>query len=161
MKTKHLSCALLLLAGSPNAEALSWHWAFNGGPYGGTGTFTTSDNGPVYTITGISGIVGGLAITGLVAPGDYGANDNLMVLNLPQFTAFGVSFTTDQFTSRIYFNAATYQYRYTNSLGGANNVNFTAVPDVPGRVPEPGTLALLGVGLAAVASLRRRQSAAA
>ena len=64
-------------------------------------------------------------------------------------------------TSSIYYrmaDAGHYTFGVQNDLtaGGPGNRNFYAIACAP--VPEPGTLALLGVGGASVVFLRRRKS---
>src|ERR1700723_1105729 len=60
----------------------------------GSGTFiTTFEGGGVYLITGITGTVDGQTITGLISPGGFNSNDNLLYYPpAPQLDATGVAF---------------------------------------------------------------------
>jgi hypothetical protein len=159
MKTKILALsAIALLGGAPVCNALTWYWSFNGGPFGGTGTFLTSDVGPAYLVTGVSGTTGGLPITGLVAPGGFASNDNQLFFTYPQLTVGGISFATSSFVANLSLNPATGAYRIALDDGRSNAVGFGATPDNL-RVAEPGTLALLGLGLAGLSLTLRRKTA--
>lgn len=48
-------------------------------------------------------------------------------------------------------------YGYSATIAGLNVVDNRVVRDDGGTVPEPGTLALLGLGFAGIAATRRRK----
>ena len=80
----------------PSSAAELWNWSYSGGgSQGGSGTFTTNDGPGTYLITGITGTAENSPITGLLAPGSLGDNDNLLLPTYsPQLSPGGISFQT-------------------------------------------------------------------
>lgn len=93
-KSLWITITILLVAiGAPKARADSFTFTVTG-PVSGSGTLTTD---PLslgsYLITGISGTFDGSTITGLIAPGAFATNDNLLYPGSPMLDVGGVSFT--------------------------------------------------------------------
>ena len=71
-----------------------------------------------------------------------------MGLNLGAGTSFDVGFDPSQSCGGSYNNCELY----------ISKIDFTRSPIPPSAIPEPTTLALLGLGLAGMGAARRRQS---
>ena len=162
-------------SGQARAGVLNWDWSYQtidpgDTSYSGSGTFTTEDttmtNGGFtgYLITGITGTMNAETITGIVAPGGFGGNDNLVAVSSPQLDNSGFTFLTDAGTWYNPFWDASYSAGSENDsgYGGGSDYlgNFSA--DV---VPEPsqyGSLVFLAVAFGIAwrrFSLRTSQSA--
>src|SRR5215475_9300848 len=91
--------ALALLSGA--AEASEWRWSYHGEGVSASGTFTTKDEPNAdgfYEITGITGEMNGVAITGLQPPGtsipgnDGYPVDDLVRVEGPQLSLHGFGY---------------------------------------------------------------------
>lgn len=117
-----------------------------------------------YTITGITGTrtyAGNTQnITGLIGPGGFNSNDNLLFVNAPYLDNLGLSFTVagagDDTHGDVSVYYSTSQTAYTEDKDNIGYGTFTVTP--ASGVPEPGTMALLGLGLGAIALIRRKAS---
>src|SRR5262249_33290448 len=138
----------------------------------------TPIGGGVYQITSIAGFENGIAIAGMVGgngpeyfwlPDGCGyLYDNLMTpASYPIFGYPGLLYQLvgSAYPQNIYWD--TNSYLEASYLGGGNFPNDFKITPISIRVnsvPEPGTLALLGVGMIALGSLIRqgkRKAAAA
>lgn len=141
------------------SQAAVYDWTYSNGTDVGSGTLTTDDGNPAALMTDITGTFDALSITGVVAPGDY-FNDNKIVSPDPYLTINGIAFYAGDNTYDIYYYDSDNPGYYTH--GDPTNA---AEPDVagtftltPASIPEPMSLALLGLGVTGVAVARRRQT---
>ena len=156
-----ITAGILLSSVSLAEASLTWDFTFAGSGQSGSGEFTTGDTGSPYTITGISGIANGLAITGL--SGWDGGDTNLYYPGPAYVDYGGVSFSTGSGATEIDYNlwtnypTAPPTYYSDTTLNGANlPITLTVTP-----TPEPSSLIVWGlgaVGLLAVARRRRRSA---
>jgi hypothetical protein len=155
------SLALLTaLAFSAAAHADTFNFAANGssGPFSGTGTLTTTSNGGgEYLITGITGT----GVTGLIAPGGFNGNDNLLFPSAtPTLDSKGFSFSAangpDHFQVNILGNGSGYtafiedEDMFTEIVP----INFSLATSA---IPEPSSFLLLGTGILGLAGVTKRK----
>ena len=152
------------LAVTASHATISWTWQTTGTGLQGSGTFTTDDrNKGHYLITAMTGTVEGSAVTGLLAAGTIGGNDNLLWANAPQVDGNGFAFALGGQQYNVYYDTGSSLLRACSSawdgcgtLNSADRViSFSAA-----AVPEPATYGLMGLGLAVVALARSRRRAA-
>ncbi|MEH1853520.1 MAG: PEP-CTERM sorting domain-containing protein [Nostoc sp.] len=130
----------------------------NGTTISASGILTTTDLDPIknnYTITGITGTrtVQGITdkIIGLLSPGTYGINDNLLNANTPLLTEDGFSYLVSgsgedgNGNVNVFYSSLNEGYSEFSS-----NVDYGSFSVVPRSVPEPytvsGSLLALGFG---------------
>jgi hypothetical protein len=153
---------LTLLTFALSAQAGSFDFSYSLPPGSGStpfsvtasGTFTTSAfDGTSYTITDITGTWNGFGITGLLAPGTFGGNDNLLFPSSPFLSVSGVAFTVagpgddEAGQVNLYFDGESYTENTTN-VGGTAVLAIT--PRDTASVPEPNSFAFAIVGLLGV-----------
>jgi hypothetical protein len=99
-KSLRIIPALLLFAaiGAPNAHADTFAFTVTGLIGGTLNISTASPVGGTYLGNGITGTFDGLAVTGLIAPGGFAGNDNLLTAAAPYVDALGVAFATSDGT---------------------------------------------------------------
>jgi hypothetical protein len=169
---------LLLFAavGAPNAHADTLAFTVTGLIGGTLNISTAAPSGlGTYLGNGITGTFDGLAVTGLIAPGGFSGNDNLLTAAAPYVDALGVAFATSDGTdwdlnAQLLFGSITTGIFYSaptcptgpNVTGCAVVANFSAtitsasiIPLGGGiiivtpiaAVPEPPSILLLCAGL--------------
>lgn len=155
------SLALLsVLAVSASAHANTFNFSAVGSSSGfsGSGVLTTSPQaGGGFLISDITGT----GVTGLIAPGGFNGNDNLIFpLSDPNLDSHGFSFTEingpDHYDVNI-FNDGTGYFAYLD-----DEDNFTQTVPVTfslttAATPEPSTFILLGTGILGLAGATRRK----
>jgi hypothetical protein len=169
-----LALCTLALAAVPStsalADTLTFDFSFTGTKVSGTGTFTAvSDGTNQYLIEDISGTTNtgngrNRPITALLAPGTFpagGPGDNLLIFSEASDTysldEFGVSYELRNGSDINLFDAAGHSFAQINNRKPASAA-ITITPEAS-PVPEPGTLALFGTGVLALAGLIRRSLA--
>jgi len=156
--------SLSISAFTPVAGSSYFSYAYTGNGVASAGILTASGaaGGP-YTVTSILGQRNGVDITGLLAAGVFGSNDNLLDPNEPYVDGAGFSFTA----GGSLFNLGNARSACgTTSFYGETPTGVCAglvevamnVTQLQLSVPEPGGLLLAGVALAAAAAARRRKS---
>jgi hypothetical protein len=112
--------ALFGLATSANATALYFAYSYTGDGVASAGILTTTNTlvGGAYTITGIQGTRNVSDLSGLLAPGTFGANDNLLYPAGPFVDTAGFS-----------FDAGGLSFNIANAITGCGSVNqYTEAP---------------------------------
>jgi hypothetical protein len=153
--------AILLTSTAP-AQAVTWTFSWTGGLSGGfNGTLTSSDtpdtNG-YYSITGISGFIGGNP-SNLLPQGTTSADgvtsDNLITVNSPNLTSRGFTFSDngngDGTIDVRYETGTTPGYYEITNFGtyALSNVSFSSnIPPVPMEIPGGEASVALGTVLA-------------
>ena len=162
-----------LTLGASAAGAASFLWSYsgvNGGPVLASGSLqATPDGGGVYTVTSISGMRNGLAITGLTT---YAGDDNLVYTTAPNVDYPGLAYTDSNGNAfNVYYDTsltdvyACGQVGYCEIGPGMPGTTGLAGPDSIGpiasftltAVPEPGAWSLMLIGFAALGALARRR----
>jgi hypothetical protein len=171
-----VASAMLVLAGA-RARAETFDWTINGpaatlgGAHDyGSGTFeaTATSTPGEWLITGITGSVGNVNITGLLATGSDNNNDNLLFPGTPGITTTvidikGIAFETAKFDLFSFDSAGTsFNPMTTNAYGELASKDGFGVFGTfnVAAVPEPSTWAMMILGFAGIGAItyRRRKS---
>jgi MYXO-CTERM domain-containing protein len=164
----------MLIPAAASAQTFSFNFfspSVGGIAVTGTGFAGSSTGSDPFLLNSISGTLlapgygdGSFDITGLVAPGGAGGNDNLLSLSNPSFvTGGGVGFTLSDGAGRVNISFNGTNYVLTALDVGASGVivagMVTQIAAVPGPVAGAGLIPLLGLGAAWL--VRRRKQLAA
>jgi hypothetical protein len=148
------------------AQLFNFNYSFGGStPVSASGTLNTTDlnaGNNSYTITGITGTrtFNGVTqnILSLIAPGGFGANDNLLFANAPFLDSNGFTFKVNGAGNNgngdvnVYYVGGYREYLSTAGSGAFNVTNVTPQP-----VPEPLTIASSVAAGAGLISARLKQ----
>jgi hypothetical protein len=153
---------VMALAMAGGAQAAVFDFTFANGTDSGSGVFTATGTGPTYTVTGVSGMVDGNAITGISS---YALADELLSFPPGEPADIGgIAFSTATDQYNIYaYTGGPWLIKFsvdpvgTDANNGAPLNSFTVTP-----VPEPMSWALMLVGFAGLgAAMRGRRRAIA
>ena len=146
------------------ASAATFLFTFDGATIDASGTLTTQDV-PTTTggllITGVTGTANGATITGLLAPGTFASNDNLLFVGQTSLLSFGgFSFVAGGVESNIFRGTQTFGFFQSVAVSSPGTFTITAVTNPPpvGAIPEPGTWALMLMGFGFVGAAMRRRA---
>ncbi len=164
-----VATALFGCVGVAQAAPIDFLFDYVGPGITASGDFTTDGDlvGGAYTVVGITGSRNGVTISGLVAPGgpNFG-NDNKLSPTNPFVDGSGISFLAGGTEFNLATSASSsFQCQGTIEGGGASNPNcgpfnpvrLTVTQLTPVSVPEPGSAALIGLGMLGLAAVGRRR----
>jgi len=145
----------------------AFYYAYTANGVAATGVLTTSGTNGNYTVTDILGSRNGVDVSGLLAPGSFENNDNLLFYpNVPRLSNGGISYVAGGSDFNFYFDnfgAPCGSLSYKESTGGVCNstdqiVSLQILPIyLPSSVPEPSSIVLLLTATASLLPAIRRQ----
>ena len=151
-----------LLMGTPRLASAqtTFDLTWTGGYGPGTAILTaTPDGGDEYTVTAISGDQNGSMISGILSPGGYGGNDNLIYYpgSPNQVDVFGLGFSVGSTDYNLWFYPPGYWECSSDVTLGCGEGNSPQVESLEiDPTPEPGTLLLFASGLLGFLLCRKR-----
>jgi hypothetical protein len=170
---------LVCLVTTLPAQAALFNFSFSGANVSGIGQFVTSDGGPTFNVTDVTGTIvdTDLSPSSYVIQGGtsaYAGSDNLLFFpeaitssnSTPAFVDFGgISFHTDAGVDFNFGgNSQTGPFEYVLNDSGRNPVGYagvlgsTPIEFSVAAIPEPSTWAMLLLGFAGIGFVGYRRS---
>ncbi|MDQ2833124.1 MAG: PEP-CTERM sorting domain-containing protein [Acidobacteriota bacterium] len=141
-----------------------------GTPFSGSGDFTVKATGTAgeFKITGVTGTTDGQNISGIIAPGGFGFNDNFLFYTAGASAASldnaGVSYRLANGVDANLFFGVPGQYQqslfgFPGSLVSEDQTAPVSITPEASPVPEPGTMGLFATGALGMLGVVRRRIA--
>ncbi len=159
--------AVATLLALPAKANTYFDFSYYGTGVAGSGAFTASGTAGNYTLTGVTGIANGLAITGFSA---YANSDNMVFSpSTPAISEGGISFTSSGDTWNIYSLGGSYYITSVNLFNDPNGVGVVggtfgttlaslSIQDPLPSTPLPSTWTMLIAGCLGLGLLAYRGS---